>query len=112
MCAANRPRKSYDGKAPLILLTDVTLSAPLKKTKAVLEISRTALVFPIVVPVFPIVVPVFPIVVPVFPIVVLVFPIVVPVFPIVAFVFTAGLTLISLSANECAITTKKGFRPF
>ena len=91
MCAANRPRKSYDGKAPLILLTDVTLSAPLKKTKAVLEISRTALVFPIVVPVFPIVVPVF---------------------PIVAFVFTAGLTLISLSANECAITTKKGFRPF
>ena len=98
MCAANRPRKSYDGKAPLILLTDVTLSAPLKKTKAVLEISRTALVFPIVVPVFPIVVPVFPIVV--------------PVFPIVAFVFTAGLTLISLSANECAITTKKGFRPF
>ena len=84
MCAANRPRKSYDGKAPLILLTDVTLSAPLKKTKAVLEISRTALVFPIVVPVF----------------------------PIVAFVFTAGLTLISLSANECAITTKKGFRPF
>ena len=91
MCAANRPRKSCDGKAPLILLTDVTLSAPLKKTKAVLEISRTALVFPIVVPVFPIVVPVF---------------------PIVAFVFTAGLTLISLSANECAITTKKGFRPF
>ena len=105
MCAANRPRKSYDGKAPLILLTDVTLSAPLKKTEAVLEISRTASVFPIVVPVFPIVVPVFPIVVPVFPIVV-------PVFPIVAFVFTAGLTLISLSANECAITTKKGFRPF